>query len=219
MPRYKRIGTLAISSLTAASLVVAGCGTPGGNALVRGYSTWVGSKPVRPGTEIGLLNVLLQNKSNSTIVFSSVSIRGPGIGSVVRLAQMDIAPLRRGRHHVLPNSVPSSQYQTDPPVFWQGHCRKQALFPVNGFRMTPGSIAWLWVVLRAIKPGRWKIPFHTIYYMMNGVQNRQVIPLSAYGSVSKDAAYIPPYYAMAKCVGPRTGARFLPGYHAGAVSH
>jgi hypothetical protein len=49
----------------------------------------------------------------------------------------------------------------------------------------------LWVVLRAIKPGRWKIPFHTIYYTMNGVQNSQVIPISDHGSVSKGATYLP----------------------------
>ena len=175
---------------------------------------------MRPGTEIGLLYVFLQNNSNSTIVLSSVGIRGPGIGSVVRLVQVDIAPLRSGRHRFLPNSVPSSEYQTNPPVFWDGHhCRKQALFPVKRFRMTPGSNAWLWVVLRAIKPGRWKIPFHTIHYTMNGTAYRQDIPVSDYGSVSKDAAYIPPYYLMARCVGLQTGARFLPGFHAGEVSH
>jgi len=218
MPRYKRVGSVAVA-LTAMSLMLADCGTTGGNALVRGVPTRIGSKAVRPGTEIGLLYVFLQNKSNSTIVLSSVGIRGPGIGRVVRLVQVDIAPLRNGRHHLLPNSVPSSQYPTDPPVFWEhGHCRKQALVPVKGFRMTPGSNAWLWVVLRAVKPGRWKIPFHTIYYTMNGGKNQQSIPISAYGSVSKDAAYLPPYYAMAKCVGPQTGARFLPGFHAGKVS-
>jgi hypothetical protein len=217
MHRFNRVGTLAVA-LTAMFLMLAGCGTTGGNALVRGIPTKVGSKAVPPGTDIGLLYVYLQNKSDSTIVLNSVSIRGPGIGSVVRLVQMDIAPLRSGRHHVLPNSVPSSQYPTDPPVFWEGHCRKQALFPVKGFKMTPGSRAWLWVVLRAAKPGRWTIPSHTIYYTMNGVKNRQVIPESAYGSVSKGAAYIPPYYQMARCVGPQTGAKFLPGFHAGKVS-
>ena len=219
MPRFKRVGTLAVA-FTAMSLMLAECGTPGGNALVRGIPTRIGSKAVPPGTEIGLLYLFLQNNSNATIALNSVRISGPGIGSVVRLVQMDIAPLRNGRHHVLPSSVPSSQYPTDPPVFWEhGHCRKQALFPVRGFRMTSGSIAWLWVVLRAIKPGKWKIPLHTISYTINGAKKTQNIPISDYGSVTKGARYLPPYYLMARCVGPQTGARYLPGFHAGTVSH
>jgi hypothetical protein len=202
-------------------LTVAGCGREGvqaGTALLQDRSTSIGAKAIRPGFEVGLLYYDIVNNSDSTVVIDSVGIAGIGIGTVVRPVQIKIAPLRFGRHRYEVNSVVGALYTTNPPVFFEGkHCRKQALAPVKGFRMTPGSDARIWIVIRALRPGKWVIPSHVIYYSQGRVRYRQVEPWRAYGSVADDAAYIPPYDAMAKCVGPE-GATFLPGYHALRVS-
>ena len=124
-----------------------------------------------------------------------------------------MAPLRFGWHHYQSDSTPLALYTTDPPVFFEGNqCRKQMLIRLRGFRMTPGSEARVWIVLRALRPGRWLIPYYVIYYTQDHVRYRQIEPLRAYGSVSKIATYIPPYWAMAQCVGPEH-VEYLSGYH------
>src|SRR5258708_13033891 len=42
--------------------------------------------------------------------------------------------------------------------------------------MTPGSQAWVWIVLRAVRPGRWAIPYHVVNYSADGVQYSERIP-------------------------------------------
>jgi len=224
--RRRRAGTLAAARALAAMValtacVLTGCGSGGssGNAFEKGYPTQSGNKPIRPGFEIGLLELFLQNNSHATVVLNSIGVSGPGMGTVVRAVQIEVAPLRYGYHRLEPDSVPSSLYEMTPPVFYEhSRCRKQLLVPVSGFRMAPGSQAWVWIVLRALRPGRWAIPYHVVNYSADGVRYSERIPLTEYGAVDKRAAYIPPYWGFAKCVGPATGATFLPGYHSGAVS-
>jgi hypothetical protein len=194
-----------------------GSGSAQGNAFAQEVLTSIGAKAIRPGTEIGLMYYDFENVSSSTVVIDSIGISGPGIGTVVRPVQVMMAPLRYGWHHYEAHSAPLALYSTDPPVFKEKACRRQALVPLKGYRMTPGSDARFWVVLRAIRPGRWVIPQHVLYYTQNGNKYRQAEPLRAYGLVTTNAAYIPPYWAMADCVRPE-GARFLPGFHAGRVS-
>lgn len=126
---------------TAAGL--AGCsrgGVQAGHAFTHDFPVSTGTKPIRPGTEIGLLDLYLDNGSSSTVVINSIGISGPGAGTVIRPAKVEIAPLRFGRRNYETNAVPSALYSTDPPVFFYGRkCHKQALFPVKGYRMTPGS--------------------------------------------------------------------------------
>ena len=153
------------------------------------------------------------------MVLDSIGLSGPGIGTVVRPVQIEVAPLRYGYHRLEPDSVPSSLYEVTPPVFYEhSRCRKQLLVAVSGFRMAPGSQAWVWIVLRALRPGRYTIPYHVVNYSADGVRYSERIPFEAYGAVDKRASYIPPDRDFARCVGPATGATFLPGYHSGAVS-
>lgn len=161
----------------------------------------------------------MHNSSASTITVDSVSLKGPGIGTVIRPVKIEMAPLRFGKNDYARDATPEALYNTDPPVFFfQNRCNKQALFRLRGFKMTAGSEVRVWIVLRALRPGKWVIPRHVIFYTMDGSKYRQAIPLREYGSVSSHAKYIPPYFAMAECVGPATGAKFLPGYHAGRTS-
>jgi len=204
-------------SLAAAitTLAVGGC-TSGGQtdstAFQQAYPTSIGAKPIRPGAEIGLLYVYLKNISDSTVIINSIGIDGPGIGSVVRPVQISMAPLRFGWSDYEANSVGGALYSVNPPAFLEGGaCRVQALFPVQRFRMAPGSEARVWIILRALQPGRWIIPTHYVNYTLNGKRHSEGINIRAWGSVSMSAKYIPPYYAMAKCVG-RTSAKFLSGW-------
>jgi hypothetical protein len=205
---------------TAAGL--AGCSRGGfqaGHAFTHDFPISTGAKPIRPGTEIGLLDLYLDNGTSSTVVINSIGISGPGAGTVIRPVKVEIAPLRFGRRNYEKNAVPSALYSTDPPVFFYGRkCHKQALFPAKGYRMTPGSQVRVWIVLRALRPGKWVIPDHVVNYAADGTRYRQVIPLREHGSVAAHATYIPPDWAEAKCVGPEK-ASFLPGYHAGRVSN
>ena len=197
-------------------LSAAGCsgGTRTGAALERSTPTYVGAKPIKPGFEIGLLYYDIDNTSTSTIVINSVGIAGAGIGRVVRVVEMKMAPLRFGPHDNEPDAVPAALYTTKPPVFFEGHrCHRQALFPVRGFRMTPGSIARIWIVLRAIRSGRWNIPSQVIYYSVGNSRYQQSEPVRSYGAVANDAQYIKPDHAMSQCVKPGVAA-FLAGYHA-----
>jgi hypothetical protein len=201
---------------------VGGCGAGGvrtGTAFKYLYATSIGAKPIRPGFELGLLYVFLQNSSDSTLVISSVGIGGPGIGTTVQPVQVEMAPLQFGLHRGEPNWAPGGLYQVNPPVFFAGGiCRRQALLPVNGYRMSPGSQARILVVVRAVRPGRWAIPVHVVNYTIQGVPYRQAMQIRAWGSVADNAPYIAPYWAQAKCVNAASGTAFLPGYHAGKVS-
>ena len=201
-------------------LIVGGCssGVRSGSALVDEVYTSIGAKAIRPGFEIGLLYYDFENTSSSSLVIDSVGISGPGIGTVVRPVEIKIAPLRYGYHDYEPHSVAAALYTTNPPVLMERNCRRQALLPVNGFRMTPGTDVRVWLVLRAERPGHWVIPQHVIYYTQSGTRYRQAEPLRAYGLVTANAVYIPPDAGMAQCVRPEH-SRFLPGYHFGRVSY
>jgi hypothetical protein len=209
----------ALAFLAAASAT--SCGSTGvqtGSALVEPVPTHDDVKPMIPGHELGILDVDVDNVSGSMVMVSSVGITGTGVGSVIRVVEVRMAPLRIGRHHYV-DATPGGLYETDPPVFLGKTCHKQTVFPVHGFRMPPGTQSRLWIVVRFMHPGKWVIPAPVIYYSTDGNSYKQSIPAKTRGSVAADAAYIPPYDAHAKCVGPVTGAHFLAGYHRGAVSH
>src|SRR5258708_16152584 len=134
----------ALAALTVASLGIAGCNGTGttiqvGSALRKPNPQTVGDKPMRPGTEIGLLDVDLQNGGSSTLVIDSVALHGPGIGTVATVTSLRIAPLRFGNHRNEVNAAPASLYVTSPPVsLYRSSRHKQALFPVHGCTMKPG---------------------------------------------------------------------------------
>jgi hypothetical protein len=200
--------------IAAALACLAGCGRAGvqdGHAFTGDFPVSTGDKPILPGSEIGLLDVFLSNGSDSTVVLTSVGVRGPGIGTAIRPVEIKIAPLRFGRHRYERNATPSSLYITDPPVLMYGRgCHRQELFPVRGFKMTPGSQARVWIVLRGLRPGRWVIPRHVIYYRIGGTRYQEAIPLREHGSVATHAPTFPPDPAVTPCVGPEH-ARYLAG--------
>ena len=212
------------------TLLASGCtstnafsGIPVGNAIPPQSASKLGPVPMRPGFELGFLYVTIQNSSNEPIVIRSVIIRGPGIRNAVRPARIRMAPLRAGYHHnYIMNATVGGTFMTYPPVFTESHgCHKQALHEVNGFRMSPGSIARIFVVLRAIRTGKFAIPYHVVLYDMNGTEYRQDIPTKITGFVSKTARVLPVPDQQANCVkpSPRTISSRIPVHRSRYLTH
>lgn len=204
--RRVRRCALAVASVVIA-LAAAGCtgtGTPAGTALDPGYSTIWGTAPRRPGDQLGLLDVALRNRSRSPLTINSVTIPGRGVGTVIRVIEVKIAP------DLAPaKAVVGGAYETDPPVYFIGWCRRQVLRPVHGYRLAPGAQARLWEVFDYVRPGRFAIRKHIITYTQNGTRYQQTIPTGYNGSVAPHAKYLLPDPPQARCVSSMR-ARFLP---------
>ncbi len=149
-------------------------------------------QPLPPGAKLGFLADYVQNKSGAPLTIDSASIeRGLGIGTTARIVQVKIAPITADRH-----AVPGSVYVTDPPVVlfgpgWRGApgCHVQVLRPPAGYRVAPGARIRIWVVLQALRPGRYIVPAHVLDYAQRGTRYRQVVALSYHGSVSPHAGF------------------------------
>src|SRR5215469_15936966 len=212
------------SPMYPAALVVAlalgacGCTTApdiqAGTAFAPDYGTSIGSAAIRPGTEMGWLYLYLKDTSKSALVINSVDFSGPGVGTVVRAVEVKIAPLRSGYHHIHGmDATPGGLYMTEPPVNLAKSCHKQALSPVDGYRLTPGSQGRIYIVLRALRPGKYSVRHWVLYYTQHGVKFRQTFPYRFWGEVAENPPRITGMDpAEAVCVGP-TGARVLAGWH------
>jgi hypothetical protein len=190
-----------------------------GTAIGKDYGTKIGSLPIRPGVAMGWDYIFLRNTSKATLTLTSVGISGPGIGTVARVVQVTVAPLRSGYHHYFPaTATPGGTYETQPPVIGGniGHnkivCWKQTLVPVPGYRMTPGSDARIYIVLQAVRPGKYILPSEVIYYTQRGVRYQQVFPIRFEGSVADQAPSLSVDPSQLHCL-RRTGARLLSGWH------
>lgn len=176
------------------------------------YPTGVGPLVTRPGWEYGYLFGDADNTSHSTLTIDSVSLRGPGVGTVIALADVRIAP-QFGKPDAW---VSSANYLTDPPVeVGPKGCQKQALYPVKGFRLAPGKAFLLWIVVRALKPGRWDIPAQVVTFTENEGTYTHSFPIRYWGTVKTDAHVSPrvvPGDEEAQCVKPE-GSHFLAHYH------
>jgi hypothetical protein len=182
----------------ALGVAVGGCGQGGtaGTALRFPSRIWVGMRVMPPGAKFGLLGLDIPNKSNAPLTIDSIRLDGPGMGTVARVVQTAIAPPTTVRH-----SVPASTYVSDPPVAWvpppggriyRPGCYVQALRPVHGYVVPPGGIFRVWVVIQLIRPGRWRVANHTVYYTQYGARYHQVITLSYSGTVAAKAAWPQP---------------------------
>jgi len=213
------IGSRMCLSVLAAAVVLGSGGCTAGQAVWPGtafspdYGTSIGSPAIRPGMEFGWLYLYLDDTSKSALVLNSLRISGPGIGSVARVVEVKVAPLRSGYHHIYGlTGTPGGTYQTDPPVFLDGgECHKQALFPVPGHRLTPGSEVRIYVVLRAARPGKYAVRHQVLYFTQNGVRYQQTFPIRFWGSVAKNAPVLRVDILQAVCV-KKTRARVLPNW-------
>jgi hypothetical protein len=200
-----------VAALVAASAVLAGCGAAP-HPFEPVFGTGVGPLVTRPGWEFGYLFGLIKNRSHTTLTIDSVSLRGPGVGTVIVLADVRIAPVGA-------ESISQSNYVTDPPVTSTGPrgCYKQLLEPVAGYRLRPGAAVRIWVVVRAKKPGRWNIPRQVITYTDDGSTYHHANPVRYWGTVKTAArvsgVVVRGNYQPEACV-KAEGSRYLKYYHA-----
>ena len=149
----------AASGLTASiMLAAAACTTSAtrdgpatGTAVVRGYATIFGLAPIRPGTQLGLLYAVVQNRSRSPVTLSSITLVGHGVGTVIKILEVKIAPRETGN-----KAVPGGAYEVYPPAaYWPpaASCGKQPLVPLPGFRLAPGTQARVWFRIQGAAPG------------------------------------------------------------------
>jgi hypothetical protein len=191
-------------------VAVSGCAQ--GAAILRGTSfndpssTEVGEGPLPPGAKLGILNLSFWNSSHQPLTIIRITITGHGIGTVVRLVEVKIAPI---------TYVPGTLYTTDPPVYHFLHqsplapvgCSVQPLRPVHGYVVVPrashlsplGGLR-IWTVVQTMRPGTYNNLGDTVYYTQAGKRYRQFIPFGFGGSVVEHAAWPPVYNDEKGCV-------------------
>jgi hypothetical protein len=190
-------------------LSAAGCSGAPPDPFEFVYGTGVGPWVAQPGWQLGYLFGDANNLSHQTLTIQSASLRGPGVGTVVKVSVM-IAPLTGGR-----DSNAGGGYPTTPPVgLGVGGCHTQLLVTPRGYRVKPGGQFRLWAVVTAVRPGRWKIPQQVITYTENGGTYQHVFPIYYWGTVTATATMngvADP--SVAPCVNPEH-AHYLRYYHA-----
>jgi len=141
-----------------------------------------------------------------------VIVRGEGIGTVVKVVEIRIAPANSNKDGKLAvNTVAGSLYGTNPPVDYYERCHEQVLKPVKGFVLRPQDGAHVWIVIRAVRPGTYNIPDHVVTYTDQGVLYRQVLTLRAYGSVADNARRPVLTWGEQQCIKP-TRTTILSGF-------
>ncbi|HEX7993640.1 MAG TPA: hypothetical protein VF506_06930 [Streptosporangiaceae bacterium] len=150
----------------------------------------------------------MSNKTESPLVISSITLTGQGVGSVIKLVEVKIAPIETGR-----KGVPGGTFEVYPPTeVWvlTGKCNQQVLVPVPGFRLPPKGQARVWFRIEGAGPGAFNIKGDVVRYRMNGLSYRQLIPTGYKGSVSKHARFEPVDPDQARCL-KQMHAHLLPG--------
>jgi len=89
--------------------------------------------------------------------------------------------------------VGGGAYETDPPVIWAGpgRCDQELLVRLRGFRLAAHSLARVWMVVQAARPGRFAITGHLVRYSQAGTRYQQLIPEGYQGTVRRTAPFIP----------------------------
>jgi hypothetical protein len=184
--------------------LVVGCGGspassfPTGAALDPGYAMLYGLAPLKPGTQLGLLDVDLLNRGNAAITLDSVSGIGRGLGTTIKVVEVKIAPSEAGN-----KGTTGGAFEVDPPVyFWKptNSCGRQVLLRLRGFRLAAGALARVWIVIQAARPGRFSVGTHLIRYSVNGTEYQQPIPTGYKGTVSRKAPFLPIDPSEARCI-------------------
>ncbi len=204
MRSRSRAGTVRVLAGAGVAFVVllTGCGSAAPNVFKYVYGTGVGPWHDRPGWQLGYLFGDADNISHATLTVDAVSLTGPGVGTVVSVRAW-IAPLGRTR------SISSGNYIVSPPASHFGSCQKQDLYRIRGYQLKPGGQFQLWVIITALKPGRWDIPRQVVTYTDGGGTYQHAFPIRYWGTVSPHAAVDP---VAGSGEEPCGGARYLNFY-------
>lgn len=157
-----------------------------GDALrpVAGRLTVGGQFPRPPGTRVGFLLLPLRNVSDEPVELVKIELGGRGFGRTVRVVKVEVSPNVGGIH-----AIPGGAYVTDPPVIMleDGRCHSAVLRPVRETVIQPGATARVWVVLEWGEPGRFLVGPHEVFYLRDGVLQRQTFEVFYRGVVDPEA--------------------------------
>lgn len=171
-----------------------------GTAFEAPAISWAGVHPVKPGTEWVLLFAFLRNVSGSPVILRGVGFEGNGIGSVVTVFRVEVAPLPPavGMYGFTPGGI----FVTDPPAILlkQGRCNLQRLLQIDGYSMPPGGEARLAVFMRAKAPGQFSMRAHIVKYELDGQVYEQTLPVGMRGWISDKGGMIPLEKAQRDCL-------------------
>lgn len=179
-------------SLAAAALLAVACDSTkaapvvSGDAFRRPSPAYFRIKPVKVGERWGLAIAFLRNDSTHDVTLRSVQVMGPGVGSHVRVMKVHVAPLPPLVKERFATS--GGIYKTYPPVQLipgskPRRCARQLLYPVAGFKFRPGEEARLLVLLRAKRPGTFRITEHDVTYERGSNQYTESLPLGLRGRI------------------------------------
>jgi hypothetical protein len=124
---------------------------------------------VKPGEQWVLLIAFLKNVARQPLMLRAVMLRGEGLGSVVDIVQMRVAPLPPDSGEF--GFVPSGIFKTYPPGILLGgetRCNVQTLRPISGYVIEASREARISVLMRAMETGKFSVRFHDVKYSVSG---------------------------------------------------
>jgi hypothetical protein len=172
-----------------------------GAALEQASRVGVSTDPVPVGEEWVLQVAYLHNITSSRIHIRSISLSGSGLGSVVELVGMRLAPLpANGRGYAF---TPAGVFKTYPPVWRFGEkepCHVQRLVPVRGAVLGPDEEARVMDLVKAVAPGNFSITGHRVAYSVKGGSYVQVVPVGQDGVVAPSAGRLKLFPNEQSCI-------------------
>jgi hypothetical protein len=144
---------------------------PSRGVLDSGYGTMSTLRPLGPGVSLALVGQDVANPTDQPIELLDASVRGPGIGPVLNIESVEVAPAYWGRR-----AVASGIYGTYPPVLRvAGVCHVQELHDVRGFRIAPGASFRLLVLVQTTGIGSFRARGITLTYRYLDSELEQVV--------------------------------------------
>jgi hypothetical protein len=160
-------------------------------------STYGVTKPIPVGEEWVTLLASMRNGSDLPVTLESVDVSGEGLGTVVDVLSIRIAPRQSEG-----GTVPGGTYSTYPPAWVEGG-RCIAVDPqrVRGRMIRPGGYPRIMLHLRATRPGSFRISEYVVRYRQGLRVFEERLPQRFRGKVAAAAEeQFTPYPEERRCV-------------------
>jgi len=142
------------------------------------------------GEQWATMNASLHNTSTKPLIIRTLTVAGPGIGSVVRVLDTMIAPIPADHDSLSVTS--GGVWRTYPPVQKRGQdCAIQTLEPVEGFVLPPGGVARALLLLEATSVGRFKFKGVEVSYEQDGKAGTELVDFGQEGTVITHGKPVP----------------------------
>jgi hypothetical protein len=162
-------------------------GTEEGTALAPANTTFWSLSSMPPGEQRVLMSAFLRNESGTAIALRGVKLVGD-YESVLDILRVEYAPLPGSEASY--DFTPGGIFKNFPPALRLDHrprCNVQRLVTFDGATMAPGAFGRIMVLIRASRPGRFRITAHDVSYEQDGRDFHQQITVGARGSVRRGA--------------------------------